>query len=63
MAIKKSINKEFVSEIDKKLQHFNATQPYSIAQQAEIDKYQRVHTLRDDESACPKDEASSWWED
>lgn len=43
----KKLDKQFVSEIDKKLADFDATHPKSASQQAEIDKYQRIHALRD----------------
>ena len=43
----KKIDKQYVSEIDKKLAGFDATHPKSAAQQAEYDKYQRIYHLRD----------------
>lgn len=43
----KKVNKQFVSEIDKKLDEFNKTHPKSPSQQSEIDKYKIIHQLRD----------------
>ena len=43
----RKIDKHYVSEIDKKLAQFDATHPKSRSQQAEYDKYQRIHQMRD----------------
>jgi len=43
----KKLDKQFVSDIDKKLAEFDATHPKSAAQQAEIAKYERIYALRD----------------
>lgn len=40
-------NVQYVSEVDKMLDEFNATQEKSAAQVAEIKKYERIHALRD----------------
>ena len=42
-----TLNKHFVSEIDKKLNEFNETHEKSASQQAEIEKYNKIHELRD----------------
>lgn len=44
---KKSVDRSFVSNIDKALAKFNSTHQFSPAQQAEHDKYQRIYQLRD----------------
>ena len=41
------VDKQFVSEIDKKLAKFDKTQPKSQAQLDEIEKYQKIYQLRD----------------
>jgi hypothetical protein len=43
----RKIDKHYVSDIDKKLAEFDAAHPKSRSQQAEYDKYQRIHRLRD----------------
>ncbi|PIZ03703.1 MAG: hypothetical protein COY58_07665 [Gammaproteobacteria bacterium CG_4_10_14_0_8_um_filter_38_16] len=43
----KNIDKQFVSEIDKKMAEFDATHAKSVSQQAEINKYQKINHLRD----------------
>ncbi len=47
MSTGKTIYKQFVSDIDQALNNFNANNPRSAAQQAEIDKYQQIHQKRD----------------
>ncbi len=47
MTTSNAIDKQFISEIDRLLNDFNATQSRSPAQQAEIDKYQKIHKQRD----------------
>ncbi len=48
-------SKQFVSEIDKFCEEFDQTHPKkSAAQQFEIDKYARIHYLRDHEVAPDK---------
>lgn len=42
-----SIDKHFVSDIDKKMAEFDATHPKSAAQKAEYEKYQRIFQRRD----------------
>ena len=41
------VDSNYVSDIDKKLAEYNATHPKTASQQVEIDKYQRIHQLRD----------------
>lgn len=49
-------DKHYVSAIDKKLAEFNETLKPTASQQAEIEKYRRIHSLRDDaESQYEKD--------
>jgi len=43
----KKTDKHYVSEIDNELAEFDQSHPKSASQQAEIDKYKRVHELRD----------------
>lgn len=43
----KKLNKQFISEIDQKLDEFNRTHKKSASQQAEIEKYRKIHELRD----------------
>ena len=57
----KKIDKHYVSEIDKKLAEFDETHPKSPAQQAEYDKYQKIHRLRDEE-VDEKAEKDSLWD-
>lgn len=45
----RKIDKQYVSEIDKKLAEFDSTHSKSRAQQAEYDKYQAIYQLRDNE--------------
>lgn len=45
----RKIDKHYVSDIDKKLAEFDATHKKSRSQQAEYEKYQRIHRLRDSE--------------
>lgn len=42
-----TIDKHFVSEIDKKMAEFDKTHEKSSTQLAEIKKYQRIYRLRD----------------
>ena len=55
------INKQFVSEIDKRLAEFNATHAKSAAQQAEIDKYSRIYEQRDKVDAPQDNDDDSLW--
>lgn len=48
-----SVNKNYVSEIDRKLAEFDRTHQPSAAQQVEIDKYQRIYQLRDQVRKLP----------
>lgn len=56
----KKLDKQFVSEIDKKLAAFDATHPKSAAQQAEIDKYQRIYQLRDIATSQSQQDDKLW---
>ena len=47
----KKLNTSFVSEVDKLLAKFKFTKPKSKAQQAEIEKYQKIYQLRDQAKA------------
>lgn len=47
MFTKYKINKAYISPIDKALAEFDRTHPRSLAQQAEIKKYERIYRLRD----------------
>jgi len=40
-------DKNFISEIDKRLTEFKRTHANTATQQAEIDKYQKIYKLRD----------------
>ena len=42
-----TLNKHFVIEIDQMLKEFNETHEKSASQQAEIEKYNKIHELRD----------------
>ena len=44
----RSIDKHYISDIDKKLAEFDDTHHLSRAQLAEYNKYQRIYRLRDD---------------
>ncbi len=55
----KSIDKHFVSEIDKKMAEFDATHAKSPAQQAEFDKYQKIYRKRDVAVDAHSDEKNS----
>ncbi|MCH9770480.1 MAG: hypothetical protein K0U12_06335 [Gammaproteobacteria bacterium] len=58
----KKINKHYVSEIDRRLAEFDAAQPKSAAQQAEIDKYQAIHQLRDNAEAESQPQPNPNWD-
>lgn len=47
-------NKHYISPIDQALAAFDQFHPKSAAQQAEFEKYQRIHALRDDADALSK---------
>ena len=54
-------DKQYISEIDKKLAEFDRTHPNTFSEQAEIDKHERVFHLRD----CPellKEKEEDLWE-
>jgi hypothetical protein len=51
---------DFISDIDKKLAEFDATHPKTASQQEEIDKYARIHTLRDTPVDQPEPEENIW---
>jgi hypothetical protein len=53
-------DKHYVSMIDIKLAEFDAINPKSASQQAEIKKYQRIHRLRDKKSPFTKKIKSLW---
>ena len=58
---RKTIKKDFVSDIDQKLASFDASHMPSEAQQFEQAKYQRIHKKRD--TVClkaPKQEDAAW---
>lgn len=55
-----TIDKHFVSEIDKKLAEFDATHQKSAAQEAEHDKYQRIYRLRDVPTDIVKADEDLW---
>ncbi len=61
MLIKKTL-KNYVSPIDLKLKEFDSTQPKSPSQLAEIQKYQRIHQLRDQELKEKTDSSEDLWE-
>ena len=50
------LNKQFISEIDQKLNEFNQTHEKSASQQAEIKKYNKIHELRDNSKAPEKED-------
>ena len=54
-------NKQFVSEIDKKLTEFDKTHTNTPSQKAEIDKHKRVFHLRDCPE-LPKAEEENLWD-
>ncbi|MDX1901587.1 MAG: CBU_0585 family protein [Gammaproteobacteria bacterium] len=55
--------KSYVSEIDRLLQRFDEAHPdKSAAQQAEIDKFQRVQRLRDEAISNDAPPPHSFWE-
>jgi hypothetical protein len=55
------INRNYVSEIDKKMAEFNRTHKRSKSQQAEYDKYQAVFTKRD-KTTQPEDRDTINWD-
>lgn len=57
----KKIDKQYVSEIDKKLAEFDNTHPKSAAQQAEYDKYQKIYQFRD-EPTDQNDKKNDLWD-
>ena len=50
------IDKAYVSPFDKLLYGFDATHPLSLSQQEEIDKHQKIATLRDNASSDPSNQ-------
>jgi hypothetical protein len=54
------IDKQYVSEIDKKMAQFNETHPLSAQQKAERDKYQHIYRLRDVPTELHADEDHLW---
>lgn len=56
----KKIDKQYVSEIDKKIAEFNETHENSPAQQAEYDKYQKIYQHRDVPTDNKKDSDDLW---
>ena len=56
----KKIDKHFVSEIDLKLKEFDESHEKSPAQQAEYDKYRRIHRLRDVPTQVPEKKGGIW---
>jgi hypothetical protein len=55
------INKNYVSAIDIKMAEFDALNPKSASQQAEIAKYKRITRLRDKKAPIKK-KAKTFWE-
>ena len=55
-------DKQYVSNIDKKLAEFDKTHPKTPSQQAEIDKHNRVYQLRDSAELLekPDDDEGLW---
>lgn len=58
----KKIDKHFISEIDRELAKFDATHPKSASQEAEIKKYKRIISLRD-EALPATPPVDDLWED
>ncbi len=59
----KKIDKHYVSPIDQKLAEFNRTHRPSASQKAEIAKYQRVFSLRDQSTASNSDLPNTFWKE
>ncbi len=57
------IDKHYVSNIDIKLAEFDAINPKSASQQAEIKKYQRIVRLRDKKAPLAQKGDKKIWED
>lgn len=55
------IDKHYVSQIDKKLAEFDAVNPKSASQLAEIAKYKRLNRLRD-KKILPQRHRGQLWE-
>ena len=55
----RSKNVQYVSTIDKMLDEFNKTHEKSPAQRAEIDKYSRIHLLRDESQTSQSEKDKS----
>ena len=56
----KKLDKQFVSDIDKKLEEFDKKHKKSPSQLAEINKYQRIYELRDVPNDQPKNKDTLW---
>ncbi|MDP1573841.1 MAG: CBU_0585 family protein [Coxiellaceae bacterium] len=56
----KALDKQFVSEIDIKLEAFDKNHKKSPSQLAEMSKYQRIHQLRDVPTDQSKERDSLW---
>ena len=56
----KKLDKQFVSDIDKKLEEFDKKHKKSASQQAEINKYQRIYQMRDVPTDLPEKSDSLW---
>lgn len=54
------VSKLYVSEIDKKLAEYSKTHPRTASQQEEIDKYNRIHRMRDHAVHQPESEEDIW---
>ena len=59
----RKLKKHFVSDIDKKLAEFNASNPKSASQQAEIEKYRKIFELRDNADTKQDFQGDIWHED
>ena len=56
----KKVNKQFVSEIDKKLAEFDRTHAPSASQKAETQKYERIFKRRDNPVQDNDDQGDIW---
>jgi hypothetical protein len=52
--------KNYISEIDKHLAAYNQIHPKTASQQTEIDKYARIHRMRDTPVNQPDPEEDIW---
>ena len=57
-----SIDRHFISEIDKQLADFDQQHPLGDTQTAEVNKYQRIYELRDNKDVATQSTDDDLWD-